>query len=59
MLVLDASCLYEILTEGRLAEAVRAAILRTDELAAPELIDVEVMGLIRRDTSVGLLHDSR
>ena len=59
MLVLDASCLYEIVTEGRLAEAVRAAILRTDELAAPELIDVEVMGLIRRDTSVGVLHDSR
>jgi predicted nucleic acid-binding protein len=33
--------------------------VRTDELAAPELIDVEVMGLIRRDTCVGALHDSR
>ena len=33
--------------------------MRTDELAAPELIDVEVMGLIRRDTRVGALHDSR
>ena len=59
MLVVDASCLYEILTEGPRAEAVRTAIVRTDELAAPELIDVEVMGLIRRDTSAGVLHDSR
>ena len=59
MLVVDALCLYEIVTEGRLAESVRTAKLRSDRLAAPELIDVEVMGLIRRDTRVGALHDSR
>jgi hypothetical protein len=59
MLVVDASCLYEIVTEGRLAESVRTAKLRSDKLAAPELIDVDLMGPIRRDTRVGVLHESR
>ena len=55
----DASCLYEIISEGPLAESTRAALGRFDEWAAPALIDAEVMGLIRRDVLQGHLHESR
>lgn len=59
MLVVDASCLYEVITEGPCAEDVRAALLTSDELAAPALIDVEVISLIRRDALSGVLAPSR
>jgi predicted nucleic acid-binding protein len=59
MIVVDASCLYELVTEGARADSVRDAMLIAEDLAAPELIDVEVLGLIRRDSMNGVLHDSR
>lgn len=59
MLVVDASCLYEVISEGPAAKATRAALALSDELAAPALIDVEVISLIRRDTLSKVLDLSR
>jgi len=59
MLVVDASSLYEVITEGPLAEAVRGQLMQSDEWVAPELLDVEVVGLLRRDVSYGALDASR
>lgn len=59
MIVVDASALFEIAIDRPLAESVRGIFDKTTELAAPELIDAEVMGLIRRDWTLGKLHESR
>jgi predicted nucleic acid-binding protein len=59
MLIVDASCLYEVISEGPLADAVRGALEEFEEMGAPEFIDLEVLGLIRRETRLGLLHESR
>ncbi len=55
MLVVDASCLYEVVADGVEAEAVRARLLQDDEQAAPHLVDAEVLSLIRRDHLRGQL----
>ena len=49
MLVVDASVLYEVITHGRHVEAARQALAVDSEQAAPQLVDAEVVGLIRRD----------
>lgn len=59
MIVLDASCLYEVLIDGPHATAVRRVLADADEVAAPHAIDVEVMGAIRSNWQVGLLHETR
>lgn len=48
MIIVDASCLSEVLVNGPLAESVRARLLGDDEQAAPHVIDVEVFGVVRR-----------
>lgn len=55
MLVVDASCLYEVLADGPGAEPVRARMARDGDLAAPHLIDAEVLGIIRGHALRGLL----
>ncbi len=55
MLVVDASGLYEIVSRGRRGEEVRRRLEREEALAAPELIDAEVLGIIRRDHLLGRL----
>jgi predicted nucleic acid-binding protein len=49
MLVVDASCLYEVVADGTDAEAVRRRLAADPDQGAPHLIDAEVLGLIRRD----------
>lgn len=49
MLVVDASCLYEVLTDGPLAPQVRKALASDPDQVAPHVVDAEVMGLLRRD----------
>ena len=49
MIVIDASCLYEIVVDSPRAESVRAAMAADDDWAAPHIVDIEVFGLIRRD----------
>src|SRR6185369_516572 len=49
MIVLDASVIVELLTNGALADSIRNELAgRTDSLIAPHLLDVEVLSAIRR-----------
>lgn len=58
LIVVDASALYEVLAHGARASLVHATLAEVDGFAAPELIDVEVTGLVRRDASRALLDDT-
>lgn len=55
MLVVDASCLYEVVADGQRADAVRGRLARDVDHAAPSVIDVEVLSVIRRDHLLGRL----
>ncbi len=55
MLVVDASCLYEVVADAERAEEVRDRLARDDEQAAPHVIDAEVLGIVRRDHLLGRL----
>jgi predicted nucleic acid-binding protein len=55
MLVVDASCLYQVLVDGVGAEEVRARLAADQDHAAPHLVDAEVLSLIRRDHLRGAL----
>jgi predicted nucleic acid-binding protein len=49
MIVLDASVVVELLTNGSLADSIRNELVRRDEsFVVPHLIDVEVMSALRR-----------
>lgn len=52
--VLDASALVELVTDSRLAEAVRTRI-RSEDQAAPHLIDAEVLAVVQKRTRMGEL----
>ncbi len=58
MLVVDASCLYEVLTEGSHADEIRQRFLDDREHVAPLVIDGEVFGLIRRDHLRGVFDET-
>lgn len=47
MLVVDASCLCEVLVGGVAAEAVRRRLDEDRDQVAPHVVDVEVFGVIR------------
>lgn len=55
MLIVDASCLYEVVSGAARAEGVRARLALDEDYAAPHVIDAEVLGIIRRDYMSGLL----
>lgn len=55
MLVVDASCLYEVVADGARANRVRARLASDPDHAAPSVIDVEVVSVIRRDHLLGRL----
>ena len=55
MLVVDASCLYEVVADTERANDVRARLLQDADHAAPSVIDVEVVSVIRRDQQLGRL----
>lgn len=48
MIVVDASCLAEALTAGDGAASVRARLAADEDHVAPHVIDVEVLGVVRR-----------
>jgi predicted nucleic acid-binding protein len=48
MLVVDASCIAEIVLAGPDAEPVRERLEHDPEQAAPHLVDAEVLGVVRR-----------
>lgn len=55
MLVVDASCLSEVLIGGPGAEAIREGLSADVDHAAPHIVDVEVFGVIRREHLMGRL----
>jgi predicted nucleic acid-binding protein len=55
MLVVDASALYEAVARTPRAEHVRRRLLEDRDNAAPHLIDVEVLAIIRRHFLFGQL----
>ncbi|HEX6388980.1 MAG TPA: type II toxin-antitoxin system VapC family toxin [Solirubrobacteraceae bacterium] len=48
MLVVDASCLAEVVLAGPDAEPIRQALAADSEHAAPHLVDAEVLSVVRR-----------
>jgi predicted nucleic acid-binding protein len=49
MIVLDASVVVELLTNGNLADSIRSELARSDEsFIVPHLIEIEVVSAIRR-----------
>ena len=55
MLIVDASCLYEVVADTARSEQVRARLSLDTDQAAPHVIDAEVLGIIRRDLMLGRL----
>ena len=55
MLVVDASCLFEVLTGTPRAEPMRQRLALDEDHAAPHVIDVEVFSVIRREHRLGRL----
>lgn len=55
MLVVDASCLFEVLTGTPRAESIRQRLALDADHAAPHVVDVEVFGVIRREHRLGRL----
>jgi predicted nucleic acid-binding protein len=58
MLVVDASCLYEVVADGMFAERVRVRLAADPDHAAPHIVDIEVVSVIRRDHHLGRLDDT-
>jgi predicted nucleic acid-binding protein len=60
MIVLDASVVVELLSGSVTGSAVFARLIRDDDaLHAPELMDVEVLQVLRRAVSRGLISERR
>ncbi|MGB3353939.1 MAG: type II toxin-antitoxin system VapC family toxin [Mycobacterium sp.] len=55
MLIVDASCLFEVVADTPRAAEIAARLLADDDQAAPHVIDVEVMGVIRAQYLQGRL----
>lgn len=55
MLVIDASCLYEVVAATPRSEEIRQRLAADDDHLAPHVIDVEVFSVIRRHHRLGLL----
>ena len=55
MLVVDASCLYEFLIATPAGRQIEQRLALDDELFAPHVVDVEVLGLLRRQHRLGRL----
>ena len=53
MLIVDASCLYEVLIDSPQAEPIRARLSADSDQAAPHIVDAEVLGVIRRHHLAG------
>lgn len=55
MLVVDATCLYEVVADTDDAPSVRAHLADDDDQMAPDLVDVEVLSVICRHALTGAL----
>lgn len=55
VLVVDASCLYEVVADTARGDKVRARLRQDSDHTAPSVIDAEVLGVISRDHLLGRL----
>jgi predicted nucleic acid-binding protein len=55
MLIVDAACLYELVARTERASQIEEFLEQDPDFAAPHIVDVEVLGIIRRDLMLGLL----
>ncbi|MGD9753691.1 MAG: type II toxin-antitoxin system VapC family toxin [Acidimicrobiia bacterium] len=55
MIVVDASCLYEVVIDSVAAEPIRQRLAADPDQAAPHIIDIEVFSLVRRDRLAGTI----
>jgi predicted nucleic acid-binding protein len=55
MLIVDASCLYEVVADTARADDVRGRLAVDTEHGAPSVVDAEVVSVIRRDYLLGRL----
>jgi predicted nucleic acid-binding protein len=55
MLVVDASCLFEVLADTSRAELIRTRLAQDEDWMAPHVIDADVLGVVRRHELAGLL----
>jgi predicted nucleic acid-binding protein len=53
VLIVDASCLFEVLTRTATGERINYRLAQDDEQAAPHVVDVEVFGVIRQEFRLG------
>ena len=58
VIVVDASCLYEVVIDTERAESIRTRLAVDPDHAAPQVVDIEVFSLIRRDNLTGQLDDT-
>jgi len=58
VIVVDASCLYEVIIDTPRAEIIRDRLVAEPGQAAPHIVDVEVFGLIRRDYLAGSIDET-
>jgi predicted nucleic acid-binding protein len=55
MLVVDASCLFEVLADTPRSQEIAGRLASDTDQAAPEIVDVEVLGVIRAQYLSGRL----
>lgn len=55
MLIVDASCLYEVVVDTPHSEQIRRRLADDRDQAAPHLVDAEVLGVIRKHHLLGEL----
>lgn len=58
VIVVDASCLFEVVADTDRAETIRARLAADPDQAAPHVIDIEVFSLIRRERLAARLDDT-
>ncbi|MCZ3389260.1 MAG: PIN domain-containing protein [Actinomycetia bacterium] len=58
MLIVDASCLFEVVAGSASAETVRQRMALDNDQIAPHVVDVEVLGVVRKHRLLGLLDDT-
>lgn len=56
--VVDASCLYDLVTRTARHLDIRRVLSNADEVLAPHVVDVEVLGVIRREAMLGHFDDT-
>lgn len=58
MLVVDATCMFEVVADTDRAESIRQRLAADDDQAAPHVVDVEVFAVIRRQLMLGRLDET-